>query len=144
MLEINRTILYFHYRIFRILDTWLFCKHFRDTLHTCYGHRNHNEYHRKHHQTHQDVHAVSQHRHQITGCHITIDNLFCTIPTDQKNTSVNRSHHNWHNGCHNSLNSNEHIVNVTGCKFELILLVLFSYIRLYNSYIRNIFLYGFI
>ena len=60
MIKIDRSVLYFRYRLFRIADRALLAQHFADALRTLSRECDHDKDHRQHHQTAEDLKTVGE------------------------------------------------------------------------------------
>ena len=109
------------------------------------GHGDHDEHHGQHHQAGQDVGAVGQHAHQLAGgkaCSTGQHDHAGTQPGNQQDAGVNGGHHQRRVEGKNFFSTQQQILHIAGCLFELFTLVIFAHIRFDHADGGNIFLHA--
>ena len=145
MIKADSAVLDFHNRVFAVGQGAFFFQHFSHTLGGSGGHGDHDEHHGQHHQAGQDVGAVGQHAHQLaggkagsTGQHDHAG----TQPGNQQDAGVNGGHHQRRVEGKNFFSTQQQILHIAGCLFELFTLVIFAHIRFDHADGGNIFLHA--
>lgn len=144
MIKADSAVLDFHNRVFAVGQGAFFFQHFSHTLGGSGGHGDHDEHHGQHHQAGQDVGAVGQHAHQLaggkagsTGQHDHAG----TQPGNQQDAGVNGGHHQRRVEGKNFFSTQQQLLHIAGCLFELFTLVIFAHIRFDHADGGNIFLH---